>query len=212
MLSIVYEEIVAMARTLSIALSEQQLSQFTIHVDLLKAWNRKMNLTAIENPVELARRHFCEGIIAGNWLSRNSAGGTLLDLGSGNGFPAVPMAIIAEGVRPIILVESSEKRSAFLRALIRELDWDDARVEQRRARKSSDLSDFPCQIFSTRGVAISNLLGDGLPFLQSGGCCVLFGSTASFGIGSPRFPKALTLREELCLPGRDSGVLLLSKS
>lgn len=170
-----------------------------------------MNLTAIEDPLEVARRHFSEGIIAGDWLLRNTVGGAYIDLGSGNGFPAVPIAIICNTAAPLVMIESSEKRSAFLRALIRELGWDWARVEQRRARKSSDLSDLSCRIFSSRGVAISTFLEEGLPFLQSGGHCVLFGTKGTLGIDTERVPSNLRFITELPIPARDSAVLIFSK-
>ena len=197
---------------LSIDLKENDLSEFAIHAVMLETWSRKMNLTSIKDPVELAKRHFSEGIVAGNWLRRHSAGGPMLDLGSGNGFPAVPMAVIFRKARPIILIESSEKKSAFLRALIRELGWLDARVEQRRVKKSSDLEDLPCQIFSTRGVAIAPLLRDGLPCLQSGGFCILFGSRVSLGLDSAGLPKGFSFVDELSLPARETGIVILCKS
>lgn len=170
-----------------------------------------MNLTAIRTPAEMAKRHFLEGIVAGEWLRQRSSTGPLVDLGTGNGFPAVPMAVVCAKARPVVLIESSAKKAAFLRALIRELDWKSSRVEVRHVGKSSDLADLPCRIFTTRGVVISHLLGEGLPFLEAGGRCVLFGSRLRLGIESIGHFKDLALEEEIGLPGRESGVLILTK-
>jgi len=205
-------EISHIAKKLRIYLNNKQLSEFTTHEKLLEVWGRRMNLTAIHEPVEVAQRHFREGIIAGERLRQLLAEGTFLDLGSGNGFPAVPMAVVCRQARPLILVESSEKRAAFLRALIRELGWEDARVEVRRVTRSSDLADLQCRVFTSRGVAISQLLREGLPFLESGGWCVLFGSRKALEKDLEGDPRNLVLQEEVQLPLRDTAILLLQKS
>ena len=170
-----------------------------------------MNLTAIHDPAEIARRHFLEGIVAGERLGQISAEGPLLDLGSGNGFPAVPMAVVCRRARPIILVESSEKKAAFLRALIRELGWADARVEVRRVTSCSDLADLQCRVFTARGVSISHFLREGLTFLEPGGWCVLFGSRVELEKDFGSTPGQLVLEDEIKLPDRESTILFLRK-
>lgn len=206
------EEINLLASSLRIYLNNKQLSELKTHGSLLETWGRKMNLSAIQGPAEIANRHFLEAIIAGERLSQSFVEGPFLDLGSGNGFPAVPMAVVCRGARPLILVESSEKRAAFLRALLRDLDWRDARVEVRRVSRSSDLADLRCRVFTSRGVAISKILQEGLPFLESGGWCVLFGSQAELERDFGRMPGQLLLEEEIQLPGRETAIIRLRKS
>ena len=212
MASFLDEEISIIAKNLNIYLNNKQLSEFNLHGRLLETWGRKMNLTAINESTEVVQRHFREGIIAGERLRQCFAEGPFLDLGSGNGFPAVPMAVVCRQARPLILVESSQKRAAFLRALIRDLGWENARVESRRVTKSSDLADLRCRVFTSRGVAISQLLREGLPFLESGGWCVLFGSKEELRTSLEGSSSNLELQEEVRLPSRESAILLLRKS
>ena len=206
------EEINNIAIKLGILLNNKQLHELRSHGLLLQAWGRKMNLTAIEDPSEIAQRHFLEGILAGEKLRQRHAEGPMLDLGSGNGFPGVPMGVVCRDARPLILLESSEKKAAFLRALIRDLGWKDARVEVRHVATSSNLDDLRCRVFTSRGVAISHLLREGLPFLEAGGWCVLFGLRGELEKDLDRSPPCLSLQEEVPLPHRGTAILILQKS
>jgi 16S rRNA (guanine527-N7)-methyltransferase len=205
-------EISALCGKLSIQLNTIQLREFQVHAALLEAWSRSVNLTAIRDPREIASRHFMEGIVAGELIRRKGATGPLLDLGSGNGFPGVPMGVICRETRPLLLVESSEKRAGFLRALIRDLGWIDARVEVRRVTQASDLADLPCRVFTSRGVVIDRLFQEGFPFLEAGGWCALFASKAGFQAGASLSSEKLALEAEFQFPGRESGILLFRKT
>ena len=170
-----------------------------------------MNLTAIREPGEMVHRHFLEGLIAGEFLGRLRVSGALVDLGSGNGFPAVPIRVARPEASPLILVESSRKRAAFLRALLRELGWRDARVEVRRVEAARDLRDLPCDIFTTRGVTPYGLLEEGLPFLNRGGFALLFMRRGALEREVPRLPATLRVEAECPLEGREAGMILLAK-
>ena len=204
-------EILRAAEGQGISLSDGQVRSLEIHRDLLLAWGRRMNLTAIRDPGEMVRRHFLEGLLAGEFLRRCRASGTVLDLGSGNGFPAVPIRVARPEAAPLILVESSRKRAAFLRALLRELGWGDSRVEVRRVEGSGDLRDLPCDIFTTRGVAPFGLVKEGLPFLKRGGFALLFMRRAALDSEIPRLPPELRVEAESPLEGRETGMILLAK-
>jgi 16S rRNA (guanine527-N7)-methyltransferase len=192
-------------------LSEDQVRSMEIHRDLLLTWGRRMNLTAIREPKEVVHRHFLEGLLAGELLGRYKASGTVLDLGSGNGFPAIPIRVARPEAAPLILVESSRKRAAFLRALLRELGWDDSRVEVRRVETGRDLQDLPCDIFTTRGVTPFGLLEEGLPFLSRGGFTLLFMRRSALVAKVPQLPPALRVVGEGPLEGREAGMILLEK-
>jgi 16S rRNA (guanine527-N7)-methyltransferase len=96
----------------------EQLRLFEIHYQLLLRWNRKINLTAIRDPKEILRRHFAESAFLTQILSLGP--GTLLDVGSGAGFPGVPLKILSPQTT-VVLVESVQKKAAFLKELAREL-------------------------------------------------------------------------------------------
>ena len=92
--------------------------RFLTYLDLLIRWNAKLNLTAIRDPKEILRRHFVECIFAARMISETVA--TLLDFGSGAGFPGIPIAICRPETA-VTLAESQSKKAAFLREAVREL-------------------------------------------------------------------------------------------
>ena len=194
-----------------IPLSDPQIQLLSVHRGLLETWGRRMNLTAIRDSVEIVQRHFLEGLLAGQFLARLGASGSLLDLGSGNGFPAVPIRVALPEASPVVLVESSGKRAAFLRALLRNLGWSESRVETRRVQKGRDLQDLPCDIFTTRGVTPFDLLKEGLPFLNPGGTALFFMRRTLLDREVPHLPESLSIEGESPLPGREAGMILLRK-
>jgi len=206
------ETILEVAGSSGLTLSSKQLKVLSAHHRLLVQWGRRTNLTAIHDTEEIIRRHFMEGLLAGSFLTRNGVRGAYLDLGSGNGFPAVPIRVACAAASPLILVESSRKRTAFLRALVREAGWTDARVESRRVLRGRDLEDLPCDIFTTRGVLPFPLLVEGLPFLRPGGTALLFMRRSTLEREIPVLSPTLRLVAEASLPGRQAGLLLLQKN
>jgi 16S rRNA (guanine527-N7)-methyltransferase len=119
---------------LSAPLSDDQLHQLQLYLDLLLKWNTKINLTAIRDPEEIVRRHFGESLFAGEQL-QPEAGSTLIDVGSGAGFPGLPIKILAPQIE-VTLIESQQKKVAFLREAIRTLGVDAASVHAGRAEGS----------------------------------------------------------------------------
>jgi 16S rRNA (guanine527-N7)-methyltransferase len=104
--------------SLGVSLSTQQVNQLSFHYDLLMQWNRKMNLSAIRDPEEVVRRHFGESLFLAEFLP--SAVGTLVDVGSGAGFPGIPVAVYRPNLH-VTLVESVAKKATFLREATRAL-------------------------------------------------------------------------------------------
>jgi 16S rRNA (guanine527-N7)-methyltransferase len=207
-LSFLIDEIIYASQKENISLSVNELELVKAHATLLLTWNRKMNLTRIRDPREIASRHFVEGLCAGDLLRSEGLEGPLLDLGSGNGFPGVPMAIACSRALPITLVESSERKGAFLRVLLRELGWDSSQVLVRRIDKGSDLADIPCHIFTSRGVALSHLMEEGPTFLESGSFAILFAAKPPGG-GSPF--RGFAVQGFRTIHGRETGIFLLRR-
>lgn len=93
------------------------LEKLSAYLDLLVKWNSRMNLTAVRDPAEIVTRHFGESLFA----ARHVAGkGTLLDLGSGAGFPGLPIQLWHSRLR-VTLAESQAKKATFLREVVRSL-------------------------------------------------------------------------------------------
>jgi 16S rRNA (guanine527-N7)-methyltransferase len=114
------------------------LPQLSLYLDLLLKWNARTNLTAIRDPEEIVRRHFGESLFAARHLDANTpdlntpdlntpelntpelGAHTLLDFGSGAGFPGLPIALLRPDIQ-VTLAESQNKKATFLREVIRTL-------------------------------------------------------------------------------------------
>lgn len=99
-------------------LAPQLAEKFGIYGSLLMRWNARTNLTAIRDEGGILRRHFAESIACGRALPAGI--GSLLDLGSGAGFPGLPIALCRPEIG-VTLAESQHKKAAFLREAIRAL-------------------------------------------------------------------------------------------
>jgi 16S rRNA (guanine527-N7)-methyltransferase len=96
-------------------------SQLSAYLDLLIKWNARTNLTAIREPEEIVRRHFGESLFAGMQIGALVAlDSTLLDFGSGAGFPGLPIQLLLPGLH-VTLAESQGKKASFLREAVRTL-------------------------------------------------------------------------------------------
>jgi 16S rRNA (guanine527-N7)-methyltransferase len=100
------------------ALPVESRRKLAMYLDLLMKWNSKLNLTAIREPEEIIQRHFIECIQCAQQFPKVT---TLLDFGSGAGFPGIPIAILRPEIR-VTLAESQAKKSSFLREVIRTLE------------------------------------------------------------------------------------------
>jgi len=108
---------------------DDQVLQIQQYIGILLAWNEKINLTAIRDPLEILYRHICESMYAS--VAVPVENGRLADVGSGAGFPGLPLKIIRPNLR-VFLVESSIKKVTFLAEVTRELGLKDVQVLARR--------------------------------------------------------------------------------
>ena len=112
-------------REFQLPVSAEQVALIQRYMGMLTAWNDKINLTAIRDPLEMLYRHFCESMFAAVAVPLNS--GRLADVGSGGGFPGLPLKILRPELQ-VFLVESNIKKATFLAELVRELELADTRV------------------------------------------------------------------------------------
>jgi 16S rRNA (guanine(527)-N(7))-methyltransferase RsmG len=101
-------------------LTEPQIAQLYQHYRLLVHWNQRMNLTTVKPGTEMVIRHYCESLFFAAHLPSKNDRISVLDLGSGAGFPGVPMAVL-EPDWHVALVESSKRKAVFLRESSRHL-------------------------------------------------------------------------------------------
>ena len=167
-------------------ISEEQCSALREHFEVLLRWNRRMNLTSIRDPLEVIERHYCESVFLGMHLPEAEI--TVVDVGSGAGFPGIGVAVMRPLAR-VTLVESNQKKVAFLKESTRKVA--NIRVLGRRAEDLRERFDW----LISRAVA-----WEGLPML--GDHVALLASEPA-----PEFPW----RENVRLPWGDRRILLIGE-
>jgi 16S rRNA (guanine527-N7)-methyltransferase len=128
-------------------LSTTQLQYISTYIDILLRWNARINLTAVHNEEEIVTRHFGESLFAARHLfpaisplstaapgfaADRSSAVRVADLGSGAGFPGIPIKLWARDIS-MTLIESNQKKASFLREVVRTLTLTDVDVQNRRA-------------------------------------------------------------------------------
>ena len=151
-----------------LSFTEEQLAQFTRYYALLVETNKVMNLTAITEPEEVAVKHMVDSLLA---YEDGMQGKTLVDVGTGAGFPGVPLKIYCPSLR-VTLVDSLGKRLRFLQQAIDELGLKGIRCEHLRAedagrsKKHREQYDY----VTARAVARLSVLSEYcLPLAKKGG-------------------------------------------
>lgn len=207
MVSAFSKSLLTEVRAAGLSLDDEAARRFEVHYDLLRSWGKRMNLTGLKSTGEIVRRHFLEPIAAADLLENS---GRLIDLGSGSGFPAIPLNILRPGL-DLVLVEASEKKSGFLWAALRELGLKRARVETRHVRGVADLTDLlPTRYLTCRAVRLADVLGgEGPPVLGPGGRALLFLAARQVEEIERRPPIGLVFAGSRPLPGVESSRLVI---
>jgi 16S rRNA (guanine527-N7)-methyltransferase len=106
-------------------ITDQQVLCIQQYIKILLVWNDKLNLTAIRDPLEILYRHFCESMYAAAAVPLEN--GRLADVGSGAGFPGIPLKIYRPGLQTF-LIDSNMKKATFLAEVLRNIELPDTRV------------------------------------------------------------------------------------
>jgi 16S rRNA (guanine527-N7)-methyltransferase len=189
------------AEQLGLALTIEQVNSLFIYLAELKKWNQKMNLTAIRDEQDIIIKHVLDSLsyLSGFDPARSQK---LLDIGSGAGFPAIPIKITHPEIA-ITLVESIKKKAAFLRHIIRTLKLVGIEVIDKRVEQLSYSYQAAFDIVTARAFAdMKFAITAGLPFLKPGGLIVLSrGPKEMLGTkGLEEYPITLDKRLEFSLP------------
>jgi 16S rRNA (guanine527-N7)-methyltransferase len=156
---------------LGISLSSWQIKKFTLYLEELKIWNKKINLTALKSDEEIVIKHFLDSLSLS--LVIHQPPENLVDIGPGAGFPSLPLKIFLPRIE-CTLIESSGKKVKFLQHLVKKLNLEGVTLIKARAeevargnlRESFDLA-------VGRAVAKLNVLLEyTLPYLKAGGYLV----------------------------------------
>jgi len=124
------------SNSLNISVLDHQIDMMILYAKELVIWNKKINLTAIKEPLLIAEKHFIDSIAAVSFFGNETC---LMDMGSGGGFPGIPIKIMKPLLK-VVLVDSSQKKVNFLKHIIRILHLENidaihARVEGLRGEE-----------------------------------------------------------------------------
>lgn len=159
------------ANRVGVSLSDNQISQFFAYLELLKYWNRKINLTSLTEDIDIIRDHFVDSLAIVHLINAPSR---LLDIGSGAGLPGLPLKIVVPEL-DVTLLEATRKRVFFLREVIRKLGLKGIKAVWGRA--GEDIPEVPLSWYdyaTARGVgSIYQLVGIGYRYLASRGRFIL---------------------------------------
>ncbi|MCL2699259.1 MAG: 16S rRNA (guanine(527)-N(7))-methyltransferase RsmG [Defluviitaleaceae bacterium] len=164
-----YELLKNALRQLGHAPAPEQLDRFMAYSRLLLEWNAKTNLTAITEPKDILLKHFADSISVADFITSGQAI-SLLDVGTGAGFPGVPIKIMRSDIR-LTLLDSLNKRITFLRALAAELALSDVEFIHVRAEDAArtQLRESFDVVVSRAVAALPALAEYCLPFVKQGG-------------------------------------------
>ena len=156
------------AKELGVEIDQMQKDQFVLHALELVKWNQKINLTAITDPLEIAVKHFLDSIAPAPFIPSRAS---LLDIGSGGGFPGIPLKILKPSLS-VTLIDSSRKKISFLKHVIRTLKLESMEALQVRAEDLARDNSFQNKydvIISRALSSMDTFILMALPLLTKGG-------------------------------------------
>ncbi len=194
---------------MGVELDEKQIAQLVLFIKLLQKWSRKINLTAIREEKDIVVKLILDsfllhGSVQDSWF--------VLDVGSGNGCPGIPLKIVRPSIR-LLLLESRGKKATFLRTAIREIGLADCQAIQQRAEDPMFRGVLRGQLDAVTARAVgktSGLVKTAMPYLRrpSGRLLLMKGSGVEDELekAGPAIRKAgarVLSVEEKTIPGTD---------
>jgi 16S rRNA (guanine527-N7)-methyltransferase len=192
-------------------LSDKLVSSISTYIDMLFRWNARINLTAIRDPEQVIIRHFGESFFAASQLFprfperdfKSETHPSLADLGSGAGFPGIPIRLLVPDVS-LTLIEANQKKAVFLQEVSRALELSDIKVENIRAETLSctfDVVTLRAVEHFTEALAVAGRL-----VAPSGRLALLIGKSQAASVHSVL--QEFTWTEVIPVPLSDSRVML----
>ena len=155
----------------NIKINDEQIKKFMNYMNLLLEWNEKINLTAITQPEEVKLKHFVDSLTVLKYINDDDK---VIDIGTGAGFPGIPLKIMKENTK-ITLLDSLNKRINFLNIVIETLNLRNIQAIHGRAEEiaRNKLYREKYDVAVSRAVAnLSTLTEYMLPFVKIGGKCI----------------------------------------
>jgi 16S rRNA (guanine527-N7)-methyltransferase len=158
--------------SVGVALRADQIQQLARHFALLQTWNEKINLTAIRAPEKIAKRHFAESLFLTKLQPAPT--GVMVDVGSGAGFPGLPLKVAWPHVEAILL-EPNQKKAAFLKEAVRVCRISGIEVRAERLEGAKENLAGRVSLLTMRAVSVSpDVLADARILLSPDGHIALF--------------------------------------
>ena len=188
--------------------NEKQIEKFFNYMNLLLEWNEKINLTAIVEEDDIILKHFIDSITINKYLKNDNK---IIDVGTGAGFPGIPISIINEE-KQITLLDSLNKRVIFLQDVIDKINLKNVNAIHSRAEDFGKNKDYreKYDVAVSRAVASLNILLEYmLPLVKVGGKCICMkGSNIEEELENSKFAikelgGRLIKKEEFLLPDSD---------
>ena len=207
----------------SAVLSPAQLHHISTYIDILIRWNARINLTAVRDPDKIVTRHFGESLFAARHLfpptvhvgtaalgcpaERSSAAVTLADLGSGAGFPGLPIKLWAPQIS-LTLIESNHKKATFLREVARALTLTDVDIQNARAET---LTGKAFDVITLRAVErFESILPVAAKLVRPAGSLALLIGASQQAPAEARLPQ-LSWFEPVAIPSSRARLLLIGR-
>ncbi len=164
------------AQKMRINLNEEQIKKFSRYLELLVQWNQKINLTSLKTPQEIIIKHFLDSISCIKVINKYTdiEGISIVDVGTGAGFPGIPIKIMFPSIR-LSLLETRKKKIIFLEKITEEMNFQQVEILNGRVETFGKCPDYreKYDIAISRAVALLNILSEYcLPLVRVGGLFV----------------------------------------
>lgn len=160
-----------LSKQINIELTDEQINKFEKYQDLLLEWNEKINLTAITEEDDIIIKHFVDSLTISKYFNDNDK---IIDVGTGAGFPGIPLKIIKENMK-VTLLDSLNKRIIYLNDVVEKLELTNVETIHGRAEELSRKKEYREQydVVTARAVANLKILSEYcIPFIKVGGMFV----------------------------------------
>ena len=164
------------AQKIGINLNKEQIKKFSQYLELLIQWNQKINLTSLKTPQEIIIKHFLDSISCIKVFDKyiDIEGISIIDVGTGAGFPGIPIKIVCPSIN-LSLLEARKKKTIFLEKIVEEMNFQRVEILNGRAEAFGKCPDYreKYDIALSRAVApLSTLSEYCLPLIRVGGLFV----------------------------------------
>ncbi len=194
-------------------ISEERFKLLKVYLQELWKWNQKINLVGVSSYKRLVDELLSDSILSAEFVPEK---GTLLDIGSGAGFPAIPIKIIRPDVY-FDLVEARSKKAVFLRHIIRTLQLKNIRVIEKRIEDAKKELLPSYDIITFRGIELITGLRLSLPYLQKEGLIITFQGKNYKSLIAQITPCIRNMKlkiqhiKEYCLAGKKRAILVFTQ-